>query len=173
MSKNYYLSGENNLICDSCGKKIKLHEARVRWDGLVVCQADYEERQPQDFVRARQDKITVPLVRPRPTDLFVDGVNCDAYTHSPVAGVGTADCAQVDYPGTYFCATYYIDNVSTAYVGTATVGVAIVGEEISPYTVSVCARSPQDLRNLLISIAGVAIASGAVAGTPYTMPSTL
>jgi len=75
MSRNYYTSGQWNLICDVCGKKIKSGKSRHRWDGFVVCEDDWEERQPQDFVRARQDKITVPFTRPRPTDLFVDDGN--------------------------------------------------------------------------------------------------
>ena len=72
MSKNYYISGEWNLICDVCGKKIKAHKAKHRWDGFVVCEKDYEPRQPQDFVKARVDKITVPFLRPRPVDVFVN-----------------------------------------------------------------------------------------------------
>ena len=67
---NYYISGEWNLICDVCGKKIKAGEAKHRWDGFVVCEKDYETRQPQDFVKARVDKITVPFLRPRPADVF-------------------------------------------------------------------------------------------------------
>ncbi len=70
MAKNYFISGEWNLICDSCGKKIKAHEAKHRWDGLVVCPEDWEPRQPQDFVRAKTDKISVPFTRPRPEDVF-------------------------------------------------------------------------------------------------------
>ena len=69
---NYYISGEWNLICDVCGKKIKAHKAKHRWDGFVVCEKDYEPRQPQDFVKARVDKITVPFLRPRPVDVFVN-----------------------------------------------------------------------------------------------------
>ncbi len=64
MTKNYFISGEFNLYCDVCSKKIKAHEAKHRWDGLIVCEKDYETRQPQDFVRARQDQITVPFSRP-------------------------------------------------------------------------------------------------------------
>jgi len=70
MSKNYYTSGEWNFICDVCGKKIKSGRSRHRWDGFVVCEDDYETRHPQDFVRARQDKISVPFTRPRPPDVF-------------------------------------------------------------------------------------------------------
>jgi hypothetical protein len=65
MAKNYYRSGDNNLTCDVCGKKIKASESRLRWDGFQVCRDDWEERQPQDFVRARADKISVPVVRPQ------------------------------------------------------------------------------------------------------------
>lgn len=69
---NYYISGEWNLICDVCGKKIKAGEAKHRWDGFVVCPSDFEYRHEQDFVRARQDKISVPFTRPRPVDSFTD-----------------------------------------------------------------------------------------------------
>ena len=65
--KNYYASGQFNVICDVCGKKIKAGEAKHRWDGFVVCERDFEQRHPQDFVRARQDKISVPFSRPIPT----------------------------------------------------------------------------------------------------------
>ena len=70
MSKNYYTSGDFNVICDVCSKKIKASESRLRWDGLLVCPEDFETRQPQDFVRAKTDKITVPITRPRPPDVF-------------------------------------------------------------------------------------------------------
>ena len=72
MSRNYYTSGQWNLICDVCGKKIKAGEAKHRWDGFVVCPEDFEQRHPQDFVRARQDKITVSFTRPRPVDVFTN-----------------------------------------------------------------------------------------------------
>ena len=78
---NYYILGEWNLICDVCGKKIKAHEAKHRGDGLLVCENDFEHRHPQDFVRARQDKITVPFNRPRPVDVFVI-VDYDIYVDS-------------------------------------------------------------------------------------------
>jgi len=88
MARNQYMSGQWNVICDSCGKKIKAGEARKRWDGFIVCPEDYEQRHSQDFVRARQDKITVPFTRPRPVDTFVPTyyiTYCDAgYYKNPV-----------------------------------------------------------------------------------------
>ena len=70
MKKNYYIAGEHNLICDVCSKKIKTHEGKLRWDGFFVCKEDWEPRQPQDFVRAKVDKITVPMIRPIPNEPF-------------------------------------------------------------------------------------------------------
>jgi len=77
---NYYKSGDWNITCDVCSKKIKASESNRRWDGFIVCSDDFELRHPQDFVRAKQDKISVPFTRPIPTlvfttvvyDLYVD-----------------------------------------------------------------------------------------------------
>ena len=62
---HWYKSGEWNLICDSCSKKIKADTAKKRWDGFVVCPDCYETRHPQDFIQAQTDKITVPFTRPK------------------------------------------------------------------------------------------------------------
>jgi len=92
--RNYYVSGQWNLICDSCGKKIKTGKAKKRWDGLVVCPEDYEQRHSQDFVRARQDKITVPFTRPRPQDIFVDVVYaCTTDGKTAIANRAVAGCS--------------------------------------------------------------------------------
>jgi hypothetical protein len=72
MGKNYYVSGEFNLTCDRCSKKIKAHQAKHEWTGFIVCRDCYENRHPQDFVKAQTDKITVPFQRPIPTYLFTD-----------------------------------------------------------------------------------------------------
>jgi len=71
VAKNYYLSGQWNVTCDVCSKKIKSSEARNRWDGLVTCPDCWEQRHPLDFIKARTDKITVPFQRPIPTLEFV------------------------------------------------------------------------------------------------------
>ena len=74
MSKNNYKTGDWNIICDVCSKKIKASDAKQRWDRLVVCPDDFEHRHPQDYVRAKTDKITVPFTRPRPPDIFTNVV---------------------------------------------------------------------------------------------------
>ena len=72
MSRNHFVSGESNAICDRCGQKLKSGVMRTAWNGLFVCPPCFETRQPQDFVKARYDKITVPITRPRPNDAFID-----------------------------------------------------------------------------------------------------
>lgn len=69
---NYYKAGEWNVTCDVCSQKIKSGIMKQRWDGFLVCPSCFETRHPQDFVRARQDKISVPFTRPRPVDIFTD-----------------------------------------------------------------------------------------------------
>lgn len=65
MSKGWtYKSGDWNIICDSCGVKTKASKTRQRWDGFQVCPSCWEPRQSLDFIRARQDKISVPFTRP-------------------------------------------------------------------------------------------------------------
>lgn len=63
--RDYYLSGDYNVICDRCGQKFKGHECKMEWDDLFVCQYCWEERQPQDFVRGLHDEQQVPIARLR------------------------------------------------------------------------------------------------------------
>jgi hypothetical protein len=79
LSKNTYVSGQHNVTCDVCSQKTKAGLTRQRWDGFRVCCNCFEERHPQDFVRARPDKIAVPFTRPRTTDTFIP----DNFTAQP------------------------------------------------------------------------------------------
>jgi hypothetical protein len=73
MSKGWtYIPGQWNVICQVCGKKIKANESKHRWDGFIVCEEDYETRHPQDFVKAKVDKISVPFVSPPLPVVFID-----------------------------------------------------------------------------------------------------
>ena len=70
--KNYFKSGSWNLTCDRCSKKIKAEEAKIDWQGFVVCPDDFEHRHPQDFVKAKTDRITVLFTRPIPPLIFTN-----------------------------------------------------------------------------------------------------
>lgn len=95
-----YKPGDWWLFCDSCGKKIKASNSRHRWDGFIVCDGCFEHRHPQDFVKTKNDKITVPFSRPRTEDTFIDvsyiiELSCTPTTSSCMADFGTANCATV------------------------------------------------------------------------------
>jgi hypothetical protein len=66
-----YDRGDWAAVCDSCGRKMKGSELRQRWDGLKVCQDDWEPRQPQDFVRGVADYQAPPWTRPEASNLFI------------------------------------------------------------------------------------------------------
>lgn len=55
-----YKAGDYYIVCDYSGFKIKRSEARMTWDGYLVRKDFWEQRQPQDFVRGRRDKISIP-----------------------------------------------------------------------------------------------------------------
>jgi len=73
MSRGWnYVSGDWNVICDVCAVKTKASKTKKRWDGFQVCPECFETRHPQDFIRARNDKISVPFTRPQPEDTFTN-----------------------------------------------------------------------------------------------------
>ncbi len=69
---NLYVPGDHYLICDECGFKVRASETRKRWDGLRVCTKDWEPRHPQDFVKGRKDRQTVPNARPEGADTYLE-----------------------------------------------------------------------------------------------------
>ena len=67
----YYKPGDFWRICDVCGFRYRASETKKRWDGMIVCDEDFEQRHPQDFVRGVADRQRVPDPRPEPTDTFL------------------------------------------------------------------------------------------------------
>lgn len=97
MAKNYYRSGSWNVTCDVCGIKTKADDTKQRWDGFRVCNGCFEERQPQDFVRARLDKISVPFQRPISTLIFTDvPYICTVDGKTAIVNFATVECSIVE-----------------------------------------------------------------------------
>jgi hypothetical protein len=70
--RNYYKPGTWNAICDVCGFKFKADELKKRWDGRMVCDADFETRHPSDLYSPRMDKPpAIEWSRPEAADTFV------------------------------------------------------------------------------------------------------
>lgn len=88
--------GQWNALCDVCGFKYKATDLKQRWDGLMVCNADWEPRHPQEMIRVLPDQSKLPWTRPEPTDTFVTGL-CSSTTIQGVADYGAADCARANY----------------------------------------------------------------------------
>lgn len=65
-----YISGAFKRCCDVCGFDYYSFETRKRWDGLIVCDADFESRHSQDYVRGRKDRQNVPDPRPEPAPVY-------------------------------------------------------------------------------------------------------
>jgi hypothetical protein len=89
--------GEWNATCDACGRKFKSSQLTLRWDGLMVCQRDWEARHPQDYVRARPGAEPAPLPwsRSRPDSTFI--VFCTPNGTSAIPGIAEPGCAIPGY----------------------------------------------------------------------------
>ena len=85
--------GAWNATCDACGRKFKSSQLQRRWDGFMVCEREWEPRQPQDFVRARTTAEPAPLpwTRDRPEPEYV--VFCTPNGSSAIPGVAEPGCA--------------------------------------------------------------------------------
>lgn len=93
MRKNFFESGSWNVICDSCGKRMKSSHAKHRWDGFIVCDGCFEHRHPQDFIRTKPDKQSVPYSRP-PQDTFIPiSYAIETLTCTPMSSVAIPSIA--------------------------------------------------------------------------------
>lgn len=69
MAKEGYKPGGTWGIDDRTGFKVRLRDLRKEWTGYRV--DDPDRRNPQEFVRGRAERISVPDPRPEPADTFV------------------------------------------------------------------------------------------------------
>ena len=108
MPRNWFQLGEWNVWCMVCNRKIKSGEALKRWDGLIVCPEDFENRHPMDFLRTRQERISVPFSSPTSFTQF-DGpvypeyMACTQQGSSAMPSWATAGCMRpsIAFPGQY------------------------------------------------------------------------
>ncbi len=93
--QNYFQSGEWNVICALCGKKMKSGDIRKRWDGIYVCPEDYERRNILDFIRSVGEEGTPPFTSPEPADQFVTVIYLQ--NRQGIAGLAIAGVAKAGY----------------------------------------------------------------------------
>jgi hypothetical protein len=97
------------------------YQAKKRWDGLIVCPNDWEQKHPvlrmEPHFRRRQGTEGAVAarsggVRSEPPDTSI--LVCDVYTSMGVVGYGTTGCAQVGSYNTAFPLT----SLTPPYTGT-------------------------------------------------------
>lgn len=86
---DYYSEGDWNAVCSVCGGKFKASELIRHWQGFYRCRRCWEPRQPQDFVRAVPDNMTVPWAQP-PSQTFVQ--ICTINGQSALPGYAIPGC---------------------------------------------------------------------------------
>ena len=59
-----YRKGGFWRIDDRSGARVRASDTKMEWNGAIVDKNDWEARQPQDFVRGKPDRQTVPHPRP-------------------------------------------------------------------------------------------------------------
>lgn len=91
-----YLAGQFNAICDRCGFKFKSGELKRDWQGLMVCDKDFELRNQQDLIRVKAERAIPTWSRPRPEDIFLF-VSCTLQGTQGVAGIGVAGCMRASF----------------------------------------------------------------------------
>ena len=77
---DFWKKGSWLAICDVCGMKYHSTDLKLRWDGVMCCQQDWNPRQSQDFVRGIPDPQAVPWSRPDTQPQFVVNPVTDAIT---------------------------------------------------------------------------------------------
>ena len=85
--------GNWKVTCDVCGFWFPSGEVKKRWDGLIVCDKDYEERHPSTLYKYHEHPSVPSFVRKDPLDTFV--LICDLISVQARAEYGTAGCATV------------------------------------------------------------------------------
>ena len=88
--------GDNNAICQICGRKYKASQLRKRWDGFLACKDDWHPRQPQDFVRGVKDNQQAPVISAETPDYFIP--RCTLVSSCCIVEYASAGCAIVDKP---------------------------------------------------------------------------
>ncbi len=62
--QNYYKGGDYNAYCDSCGGKFKASQLKLQWDGLRVCERDWNPKPLADIPVRIREQSGVPWSRP-------------------------------------------------------------------------------------------------------------
>jgi len=63
MGYDKFKAGDWNAQCDVCGFSYKASKMKRRWDGLYVCEEDFEVKHPAFEQKLKASSPTVPWTR--------------------------------------------------------------------------------------------------------------
>ena len=87
--------GNWKVACQVCGFWYPSSEIRRRWDGLLVCEKDWETRHPQSLIKVQGERHFPSFVNKEPSpDQFV--LVCGLTGVAGYADMGTSDCARAE-----------------------------------------------------------------------------
>lgn len=82
MQNRGWKAGKWKAYCDICGSEFYNDQLKEDFRGLMVCNKDFELRNPQDFVRTKPERITPPWTRPRDGAEFATIVTVNTISNS-------------------------------------------------------------------------------------------
>jgi hypothetical protein len=83
--------GTWKVACHVCGIWYTSNEIRKRWDGVLVCPKDYEERHPQTLIRIDTRTSVPEFISKDSTDTF--NGQCSVSGSSGYSGFAVAGCS--------------------------------------------------------------------------------
>jgi hypothetical protein len=75
--KARFKDGQHLVQSDLTGRIFYSADARKLWNNLICHKDEYEERNPQDFIRARNERQAIKDARPRATIFLTEPMNPD------------------------------------------------------------------------------------------------
>jgi hypothetical protein len=78
-----YRPGDWYAICAICGFRYFASELRKNYRGAYVCDKDFELKHPQESIRLKTDKITVPWAQPEVVEPYVAVTTYGVYDSIP------------------------------------------------------------------------------------------
>lgn len=85
-TSRFYKKGDWKAVCDICGQVFFASQLKLNYDGLRVCHRDFEQRHPQELVRAKADNQLVPWIKREVSDVFIGGSGVSGIAGFAISG---------------------------------------------------------------------------------------
>lgn len=83
-SRDNYVHGDWNAMCDGCQFKFKFSELKKDWKGFYKCHICYEPRHILDFQKPPRVSKPIPVTRPDKDGLISTNITYDSGSTSTV-----------------------------------------------------------------------------------------